>query len=253
MNYFDWISSDWVGVFAEHINKNLIIKLDDNRYKATKSASITVPWLFVNMVSSLTAKEKCYQYHEFYLRKLGVIPLICHECYKVVVEPRTVKELFELHELQKKLMIPSKCGIEERAYVPRLYGGYFYTKGLKSGRECYELVRKRVSERIAIAIPVSLKKGCTEFEAQFGPSDKWQILKDQDKLEAEFDKRYFEENSDSIEQDTDLVSHIKIKWCQFAATAKPPDLTYKEFTGGKSLVQEVKYITYHDNGKQEKT
>lgn len=62
------------------------------------------------------------------------IPQGCQNCHKVVVKPRTYKELLDLRKLQVELDYPSKCGIEERSFSKGLYGGYFYCGGIEDGR-----------------------------------------------------------------------------------------------------------------------
>ena len=113
------------------------------------------------------------------------VPSPCQDCYKVVVRPRTLTQLFILDGIQKSSGLASKCGIEVRPWVPPdiLYGGYFYNRSLGEGRNCYKIVRRLVDATIGYDIPVILKRGCTEMEMQRGPSDKWAIMPGQ--LEAE--------------------------------------------------------------------
>ena len=67
-----------------------------------------------------------------------------------------------------------KCGVEQRDFVPRNYGGYFYCKGLEVGLARYQTVRNLVDEFISPDVDVILKRFCTEFELMLGPSDKYQ-------------------------------------------------------------------------------
>ena len=61
------------------------------------------------------------------------VPSHCANCYKVVIRPTTYAALLDLEAIMKELDYPSKCGIETRIFVKGLYGGYFYTWGLRKG------------------------------------------------------------------------------------------------------------------------
>lgn len=243
--YKDLIENNWAGVFIDEMKAGSCQLLSDGTYKTKKIESVQGPWVFTNMPESGTAGEICHRIHQYMFPKLGIIPILCHDCFKVVVKPKTVVQLFDLQKLQKKLNLPSKCGIELRGFVPSLYGGYFYNKGIEKGRECYKLIRKRVSERISPDIEVILKRGCTEFEMSHGPSDKWGIDINQKKLEDDFNKRYVEENDTTQIQTDDAINNIKISWILYAA--QKHDMTYRELTGGEALVPECNYVTYHED------
>lgn len=107
----------------------------------------------------------------------GILPEECLNCYKVVVKPRTVKELIMLLSLQEnKTQRNCKCGTEERAGVVGMYGGYFYNWGRDTGLECLDEIKALVAEYISPDVPVFLKRGCTEFEEKFGNSARWDAV-----------------------------------------------------------------------------
>jgi len=110
------------------------------------------------------------------------IPSSCQQCWKVVVKPQTIEQLFILSDIQKQLCITSKCGIEERWQVAASYGGYFYATSMEEGLEIYKIVMAEVGINIG-TIPVFLKRGCTEYEITFGDSAEWEILPEQIPLE----------------------------------------------------------------------
>ena len=74
------------------------------------------------------------------------VPSGCQNCFKIVVRPHNLKQLFDLVDLQKRLDFDAKCGIEHRPYVFGLYGGYFYNRGLEQGLDRYKVVRKEVDK-----------------------------------------------------------------------------------------------------------
>lgn len=203
------------------------------------------PWLH----AKTTKNYRCLLWHEIMFLNFHLLPSPCLNCYKVVVRPRTVAELFDLWLLQKRIDVPSKCGVEVRETVCGLYGGYFYNQGLEAGRERYEMVREEVSAAISPEIPVILKRGCTEFEMKFGDSSKYkEPTKNQLELEAELSAIFVDKQNWLVQPDH-VIDHIQTKWLHYAY--QNGDLTYLEFTDGKILFPKVR--TYHEeigNGKK---
>jgi len=180
------------------------------------------------------------------------VPIGCQSCWKVVVKPRTLQQLFNLHEMQKKLDLPSKAGIELRKSVPGLYGGYFYNRSLEQGLACYDIVKSALLENRVLAPLVDevdeygkttriiLKRGCTELEHLLGDSSKWQITPEQEFIEN-LVKTYIVDENATIQQPEHFVWNIKRRWIEFAWEHGDP--TYMLYTGGKPLYPP--YVTYH--------
>ncbi len=99
------------------------------------------------------------------------IPEFCFGCYKVYVEPRTVVELIKLLLMFDSLELPAdntrKCMIELRPSIPGAYKGYIYCNNFEEGHGILEIVRTIVSEKISKDVPVSLKRGCSEFSVAY--------------------------------------------------------------------------------------
>ncbi len=95
------------------------------------------------------------------------IPEFCFGCYKVYVEPRTVVELIKLLLIFDSLELPAdntrKCMIEIRPKVTGAYKGYIYCNNFEEGHDILDVVRTVVGEKISRDVPVSLKRGCSEF------------------------------------------------------------------------------------------
>ncbi len=143
------------------------------------------PWVFTNYHHEL----KCEFWNDILYKRFKIIPMGCLSCYKIVVKPRTLEELFKLREIQVELGHYAKCGIEVRAYTFGNYGGYFYTRSLEEGRKRYAEVRAAVDAGISSDVKVYLKRGCTEYEFPVdkggkGPSDKWEPAPDQANFES---------------------------------------------------------------------
>ncbi len=130
-----------------------------------------VPWVYVRSHES----RECGFWHQIVFDVYKYFPVGCLNCWKVVVRPRTVKELFQLHEYQSNVYPGHcKCGIETRPYVHGNYGGYFYNDSLNKGLESYRRVRADINRYISPDISVILKRACTEYEVTFGDSSKWE-------------------------------------------------------------------------------
>lgn len=173
----------------------------------------------------------------------GFIPRGCQECWKVVVRPRTLKELFALQEVEKKLDRPSKCGIEVRSYTAGHYGGYFYNNSLDEGRECYKTVREAVSDAISQDVKVILKRACTEMELGIGPSVFWKLTKENLELEDYISTRMDIGKSSLTQGQPDYVlNHLYKRWILWAHSHA--DWTYLEYTNGLPLYAPP--VMYHE-------
>jgi hypothetical protein len=170
------------------------------------------------------------------------VPSGCQNCFKVVVRPQTLIQLFALDELEIRLGRPSKCGIELRESVHGLYGGYFYNQGKDAGLECYREVRQAVDqdEGLGSDVAVILKRSCTEMEHLVGPSDQWEISEEQKVVESLIEAWTVSEK-DVSEQPEPVIWNVKRRWIEWAFAHG--DETYKQVTGGKSIVPG--YVTYH--------
>lgn len=119
--------------------------------------------------------RRCRRHFEVLFCRFGVVPRFCFDCYKVVVRPRTLVELFRLLETLRRLPaeVPAKCGVELRRYVAAPYGGYAYALGEAEAAERLRLVRALVDEGVSPDVPVALRRGCSEFEQAHPPPAAW--------------------------------------------------------------------------------
>jgi len=170
------------------------------------------------------------------------VPSKCQGCWKVVVRPKTLKQLFAVLDIQKAMDVPCKCGIEVRATTASNYGGYFYCSSLPEGLERYEQVRKAVDNHVVLGpdVDVLLKRGCTEYEHACGPSDGWTVTDEQLQVEQVVE-RYVILDDVEVKQPEKLIHHTHRQWIEFAY--QRGDQTYLDYTGGQPLFP--KYKTYH--------
>ncbi len=171
------------------------------------------------------------------------VPTGCQDCFKIVVRPQTLKSLFALVELQKRLGKACKCGLEVRDYVFGFYGGYFYTRGLEEGLERYKEVRKAVDadDLLGPHVKVILKRGCTEIEYSAGASNEWQVHPGQREME---ELVYSKFNTDQIlrTQPKHVVDYVHGRWIRQAYAWG--DETVFEYLN-PDLPIFPPYVTYH--------
>jgi hypothetical protein len=220
-----WLGNDWV--------------IDPKTHKIRRQHDAwgldpNTPWFFVKQHRGL----HCFRDHRLLYEMMGALPEFCLNCFKVVVMPRTLHELMAVLDMQQWLGEHGKCGIEERTYVNRLYGAYFYNLGLDEGLERYFQVRKAVNEIVEDGekIPVILKRGCTEYERHFGPSPGWDKIFQSDPRHRqcrELIDAHIEIPETQHQQPAFLQLEIMQRWVEFAAFFG--DETYLQYTGGERL------------------
>lgn len=178
----------------------------------------------------------------FALGGKAFVPTYCMECWKVVVKPRTVVQLFQLYDLMKELNYHGKCGFEDREWVCGNYGGYFYLRSKAEGLARREEVSAAVKKEIG-DIPVYLKRFCTEFEHKLCPGKTSTYT--QPAYAKEFEKEYYasyavpEENR---EQPEFLKRYIMLQW--IAKAWARGDKTAEQLNDGKPLYPATETYNY---------
>ena len=101
----------------------------------------------------------------------NIIPEYCFGCYKVQVEPRSIIELIKLLLIFDQLKLHEnnirKCIIELRPEIPGFYKGLIYCSGLIQANEIAEYLIVVVEKSIGLGIPLSVKRGCSEYSISF--------------------------------------------------------------------------------------
>jgi len=162
------INYDPVPLIMPLLQKGYVVREDGKVVPGITSKAVDMPWIYVRHKEDIN----CGFSTDILFNSFNIFPKACLGCWKVVVRPRTVKELIQLLELEENLTNrPCKCGIERRPYVNALYGGYFYNSSEEEGLDCLADVKELVAKHISPDIKIILKRYCTEFEMKFGPSD----------------------------------------------------------------------------------
>lgn len=228
---FDYVKTnneDMIRVFKKFLDNGVMVYKADGSLELQISNQYDTPWYYVRP----DEERRCMLLHDIVSPAIQNVPIRCQGCWKVVVRPRTLKELMQLAELEENCEYFCKCGMERRPFVHGNYGGYFYFNTKEEGVAGFEDVRKLVSEQISPKVPVILKRGCTEFERDFGDSRYWTIRGDQ----AEVEKRIlgsFTLSDNKVKQPPLEVLNLKRRWVEFACDRG--DSTYLEFTKGHRL------------------
>jgi hypothetical protein len=191
------------------------------------------PWVAIR-----PGAKNCSFNAEILFNIFEILPSDCYNCWKVVVRPTTLRQMFQLHDLMVEMNRYSKIGIEVRNEVRGFYGAYFYNESIEQGLECLVAMRRAVAERIDPAIKVFLKRGCTEMERKLGASNEWNedmmdlvienALRDAIHIDAGF-------KQPKIIRDKTFMWWVEWAWAN-------DDPTVDEFLGGKPLHDP--YVTY---------
>ena len=138
------------------------------------------PWLYVLMPE--VSERLCGVWHQVYFDLYKIVPKGCRFCWKVVWTGTTLDQLFRMVKLQEEMGLEAKCGTETRPWSGKLgtYRGFWYSPlsgGLDGGRELYKkIVDKFAKDKVVGGTELILKRGCTEMEQFFSPSDSWDVL-----------------------------------------------------------------------------
>lgn len=223
-------------------DKGYKLRIEDGKFVPRNIASAyDVPWVY----TKTDPKSRCDIFHNVFHQIDKHIHSYCRECYKVVVRPQNLVQLFDLYEVQRRLDVPCKCGIERRESVYGLYGGYFYNRGLEQGLERLKEVRKLVDENLSPSTLVFLKRYCTEFEVgpdALGDSDKTPDVTNEEREWEMSVMSLFPRVGVSTPQSDTQIAHVMNAWIHWAYANG--DETYKEFTNGSPLFKP--YVTYKE-------
>jgi hypothetical protein len=241
MSYYDEIKS-------RHVVGWLKPMIDSGQLRCRRSdgkfvfgefyESTTSPWHHIETSPGATCpmlQQRCFQVSP--LTPAGqFVPRRCQSCWKIVIRPRSLKELFALEEILERLQWPSKCGIERRSYTPcskYRYGGYIYNRSNEEGLQRLEAIRGIIDgDPVLNGVEAYLKRGCTEMEATMGDSSKWQITPQQEYVEDMLDWLTVVDIPTS-KSASHMIDHVHITWIEWACEIG--DETYLEYTGGKPL------------------
>lgn len=240
MSYWNKISRlNIVEKMKPEVERGMYKIREDGQFVCIGQSLWDGPWL--HQKSDL---RWCEYWNHVLFDLFKILPMGCRNCWKIVVRPTNIADLFKLYELQKELKFASKCGIEDRETVHGLYGGYFYTESKEDGIKRWKQVKRTIiAKEFNVGPVVVLKRGCTEMEAYFGASNTWDVLKrknEMEMIEKDVTKYFVWEKKQYIAPDY-AIENIHRKWIRWAYSNGDP--TYLKFTEGVPL--EPLPVMYH--------
>ncbi len=185
------------------------------------------PWIH----TKFDGDRNCGLWSGVMFKVFRIVPKGCFDCWKVVTRPRNLKETMAVLELQKKMNLPSKVGMEQRDYSGKLggWGAFWYCPlggGLAGARKHHRMVEKAVHKKVSPELNVFLKRACTEMEMGLGPTEKWVYQKEWEMFE-ELIVASFEPLAEPGLAPKFLEMHVMRKWIEWASSHG--DETYLEY------------------------
>lgn len=226
------------------VAENLRRSIETGRLVEDENGTLTLPgdpkrndnWLYVTRGPALGCRFLMdFMFHHAYAE--AAVPSGCSGCYKVKVVARTLRELVAAWEIAKRINCSSKWGTDlSNPYSQSVYAGYFYVTGLDAARALFKVVRQAFDKnpKLGPDIPMTIKRGCSEYEALLGPSDRYEFTPEMAELEAELKTRFHPRKADH------QPSMVIAQWIETAF--RIGDDTYLDFTDGKRLRK--KTMTY---------
>jgi hypothetical protein len=249
MSLFEDLSEiDILGPIASGLNAGKYTYSMDGKLRFAKGLELKVdsPWID----TKIALDRHCGLWHIIYFNEYRLVSRNCFNCWKIVVRPKTLKDLFGLYEIQQKMGLPSKCGAERRTYATHKgwYAGFWYCPmqgGLEGAREFHKTISYRVKDALGIQTPVTLKRACTEFEDFFGPSDLWEYPDAWARLEDLLESVWEVPCPDVDPMTSPMKVAITRVWIDWARQHGDP--TASDYTVGSSSFGVTDTVTYHDN------
>ena len=233
---------------------------EDGKITSNKHMIVDPPWAYFKMGYNQNCAFWSGVLFDCVFKKQRV-PIQCQNCWKVVLMPRDIEELFASYLLLRELNRPGKCGTEgDRPNTDRLYGAYWYNNSVEEGLEAYNLVKAQIEkdrffEATILDAPLKvrfgngydgpprliLKRGCTEFEQACGPSDKWGWDDDQVEMERIAADAF---SQDIVNQRQGDIQLARLAYVWIHKAFRWGDKKYTMFTNGNRLYPPP--VTYHD-------
>lgn len=199
--------------------------------------------------------------HKIVFNKFKAIPKYCFDCIKISIKPRNVIELIKLMALFQRIELPNdntrKCLVETRTEIPGTYGGLIYIVGVEEAVNLFESFEKILKTEISGDIPISLKRGCSEYDLAypgFAQVDQGQsgveYREEWSQYEQIVDQKLKEKNRTFLYESRDgtsfTVDEAKVVYTWLMYAAAIGDLSYMLFTDNRPLPP-LKVLVYRKN------
>jgi hypothetical protein len=203
-----------------------------------------IPWVFIHHEMR---KKFCSFWNNVCTMRFNLIPTPCRmSCWKTVIKPRNVLELFSVYETMIALNLPSKIGMDLRKYTYGPWAGFIYADTLQEGQKYTKMIVDAVKPK---RVPIILKRGCTEMERLI-PSDQWNKISEKD---IELERRLcdlFDFSEPYFAQAAWLKTEIKEQWIKRAIEIGDPTAqeAAEKYSDDPDIWNKlvVHSVTYHD-------
>ena len=143
------------------------------------SIQVAQTQIFIGQIHSVNSETAyCTKYMELFKNE-GVIPRICHDCYKVQILPLNVMALFQVYFVLHGLDLPRdncrKCMVEAREEVPYPYKGYIYCHSEDEAKYCLEAFERVLRSSGVSNVIYGISHGCSEYGLRY---PEWKYSKD---------------------------------------------------------------------------
>lgn len=226
------------------IAENLSLAVAEGRLVPLEGGRWTLPasepranWLHSDLASPCNPAWLSFLFRGAY--GSAQVPAACRTCFKVKASLGSFRQLRAAYEIAKDMGRPFKCGPEvEVPYSTDLYGLFFYLDGLDDARALRSRLRQAVDghPHLGDAVPVTIKRGCTEYEMACGPSDRWTF----DDATVQWEPQILERFVPPPSRPRPTRAAILASW--IATAHRIGDPTYRDVTGGRPLYPAV--VTY---------
>lgn len=247
--YVKWVNEDHFGPLENQFNQG-VAELHGDKIQQKLIANPLSPW-FYNFPDAI---RKCDVWFSLYFKVYNFVPMGCIKCMKVCLKVPTLRLLMKILEMQEKMGLDAKCGMERRAYVPANYSAFWYVphgSSIDESREFYKMIKKELQTKISPVLKPILKNGCTEMEKMTNEtygvgSDRWLELYENynwGDIEKRLDGKFHpNEPFFKTELCEDQRRWLKRRLVEHAFSVG--DETYRDFTNGLPLIKEP--VTYHE-------
>ncbi len=195
------------GALRDHM---LLLGNDGIVRSRLRARLIDSDWIHIRRASD----RICGKWMRFYWEVYKLLPKGCMGCWKICMKLNTLEQAMAVHQLQERMDLPSKTGIEKRFYAESPFSAFWYSplaEGLEGARKLHKKISKQVHRECDSSIKVVLKRGCTELEIGLGPSDTWERPEGADALELLLDAT-FEDPPSTVPTTQIERVHIYANW-----------------------------------------
>jgi len=191
------------------------------------------PWIYFGKAKGMP----CLMRHALYFNAFGVIQEYCvKNCWKTVIKPLTLSDLFKVNDYLQATDITSKCGLDLRPFTFGSYLGVIYSETHNEAKKKEEVAKATFPE-----LDVFTKKGCTEFENRLS-SKFWNVTEDQIELENKLKERIDHSWPEHFKLPDWFIDKTKTFWTQIAYSIG--DKTWEESPYADRIQTSRKPIRY---------